>query len=287
VSSHALGARSGGRPLLALASLSGEADADWARRVEDVADLAFLGGLALDEKSRAAARDLVARDRDEFLPADPLAFADRELSALADSPIRAGLNVRSATLDPVREAAALCADHDAVLEINAHCRQPELRAVGCGESLLADTDRLADYVAVAAETGATVSVKVRAEVPSVNLRETTRTVAAAGADAIHVDAMDAESVIRDVVAATESVGDGDGPSATGDPEHRLAVLANNEVRDRESVYEYLRYGADGVSVGRPSTDPVVLRRVREALVAWSDRPEGAADDASEDAEVSP
>jgi TIM-barrel protein len=208
------------------------------------------------------------------------------LSALADSPIQAGLNVRSATLDPVREAAALCAGHDAVLEINAHCRQPELRAVGCGESLLADTNRLAEYVAVAAETGATVSVKVRAEVPGVDLRETTRAVAAAGADAVHVDAMDSESVIRDVVAAAGSV-DGGGPAVTGGSEHRLAVLANNGVRDRASVHEYLRYGADGVSVGRPSTDPVVLRRVREALVAWSDRPEGAADDASEDAEVSP
>jgi TIM-barrel protein len=244
--------------------------------------LAFLGGLALDAESRDAARELVARDREEFLPADPLAFADRELSALADSPIRAGLNVRSATVGPVREAAALCADHDAVLEINAHCRQPELRTVGCGESLLVDTDRLAEFVAVAAETGATVSVKVRAEVPGVDLRETTRALAAAGADAVHVDAMDSESVVRDVVAAAASVhADGD------DRESRLTVLANNEVRDRESVHEYLRYGADGVSVGRPSTDLTVLRRVRAALVAWSDGPERSTDDASEDAEVSP
>jgi TIM-barrel protein len=291
VSGHALatGGNDHDRPLLALASLSGEADADWARRVEDIADLAFLGGLALDAESRDAARELVARDREEFLPDDPLAFADRELSALADSPIRAGLNVRSATPGPIRDAARICADHDAVLEINAHCRQPELRAVSCGESLLADTDRLTEYVAVAAETGATVSVKVRAEVLSVDLQEVTRAVAAAGADAVHVDAMDSESVVRDVVAAAESV-DG-GASAAGGPEHRLVVLANNEVRDRASVHEYLRYGADGVSVGRPSTDPTVLRRVREALVAWSegDREQAAGADGRprEDAEVSP
>jgi TIM-barrel protein len=274
VTADALGDRepAGDRPLLALASLSGEADAAWARQASDAADLAFLGGLALDERSRGAARELVARDREEFLPDDPLAFADRQLSALADAPIRGGLNVRSATLDPIREAASLCTEHDAVIEINAHCRQPELRAVGCGESLLADTDRLAEYVGCAARTGATVSVKVRAEVSGVDLRETTRTVAQRGADAIHVDAMDSEPVLRDVVAAARSAagvtGTTDAESSDGDDQRRLAVIANNEVRDRESVHEYLRYGADAVSVGRPSTDPRVLRRVREALVAW-------------------
>jgi TIM-barrel protein len=271
------------RPLLALASLSGEADADWAKRASELADLAFLGGLALDADSRAAARELVARDREEFLPDDPLAFADRQLSALAESPIRGGLNVRSATRRPIRQAAERCADHDAVIEINAHCRQPELRAVGCGESLLADTERLAEYVKCATETGATVSVKVRAEVPGVDLRETTRTVAEAGADAVHVDAMDSESVLRDVVAVADS--------AAETPADRLTVIANNEVRDRESVHEYLGYGADAVSVGRPSTDRRVLRRVCGALVAWSegDREQSGGSDrrARDDAEVSP
>jgi len=53
------------------------------------------------------------------------------------------------------------------LEINAHCRQEELCAVvGCGETLLRDSDRLAEYVDRAAETGVTVGVKVRAEVPA-------------------------------------------------------------------------------------------------------------------------
>lgn len=238
--------------MLALASLSGAADADWARAGAAHADLAVLGGLALDADARAAARDLVARGREEFLPADPLAFADAQLAALDDAPIRAGLNVRSATLDPIREAAAVCAAHDAVVEINAHCRQDELRAVGCGEALLRDTDRLTDYVAAASATGATVSVKVRTEVDGVDLPATARAVADAGADAIHVDAMDSEAVVADVVDAAPD----------------LFVVANNEVRDRESVREYLQYGADAVSIGRPSTDARVRRRVHRAVDEW-------------------
>jgi TIM-barrel protein len=238
-------------PRLALASLSGESDAEWARAGEEYAGAAFLGGIALDDDSREAARELVARDRTEFLPDDPVSFVDRELATLADSSLFVGVNVRSATVGPVAEAAEVCVAHDAALEVNAHCRQDELCAVGCGESLLRDTDRLCEYVAAAADTGATVSVKVRAEVAGVDLVETVRRVETAGADLIHVDALDSDPVVGDVADATD-----------------LFVIANNGVRDAATVREYLDYGADAVSVGRPSDNPVVLRRVRAAVDDW-------------------
>lgn len=239
-------------PRVALASLSGEADAEWARAGSDHAGAAFLGGVALDEATREAARAMVDRDRTEFLPADPLAFVARELDALAHAPIRPGVNVRSATIEPITEIATICAERDAIVEINAHCRQQEMCDVGCGEALLRDTDRLRQYVASAADSDAAVSVKVRAEVSGVDLAETARAVEAAGADAIHVDAMDSESVVGEIAAAAPG----------------LFVVANNGVRDRESVREYLRYGADAVSLGRPSTDARVRRRVRRAVDEW-------------------
>ncbi|ELY63989.1 tRNA-dihydrouridine synthase [Natrinema versiforme] len=235
-------------PPLALASLSGEADADWAQAGAEYAGAAFLGGIALDAESRAAARELVERERTEFLPEEPLAFIDRELEALAETPIQPAFNVRSATPEPIAEAARVCRDRDAYLEINAHCRQAELCAVGCGETLLRDGERLTGYVDRAAETGATVGVKVRAEVPRVDLPELARGLEAAGAAFVHVDAMDTESVIADVADATD-----------------LFVIANNGVRDEETVREYVAYGADAVSVGRPSDNPVVLERVRDAV----------------------
>ena len=238
-------------PRLALASLSGESDAAWARAVEEHVGAAFLGGIALDGPSRRAARQLVARDRTEFLPDDPVAFVDAQLTALDDASLRAAVNVRSASRAPIREVAEVCADHDALCEINAHCRQDELCAVGCGETLLRDAHRLCEYVETAAEAGATVSVKVRAEVPGVSLPDTARWVDAAGADVIHVDAMDSESEIADVASATDAF-----------------VIANNGVRDAATAHEYLDYGADAVSVGRPSDRPAVLERVRGATEGW-------------------
>ena len=248
-------------PFLVAASLSGAADAEWAKRAADCVDVALLGGVALDPASRAAARDLVARGREEFLPPDPVAFVADQIDALADAPVRPGINVRSATVEPVREVAAVCADRGAVCEVNAHCRQPELRAVGCGESLLREPDRLARYVAAAAETGATTSVKVRAGVPGVDLVAVAEAAAAAGADWLHVDAMDSEPVIADLAAAVAA-------APTGDALADLTLVANNGVRDRETVGEYVAHGADAVSVGRPTEDPPVLARVADAVGEW-------------------
>nr|WP_254714804.1 tRNA-dihydrouridine synthase [Natranaeroarchaeum aerophilus] len=237
-----------------MASLSGRADADWATGGAEYAGAAFLGGIALDDASREAARALTERDREEFLPADPHEFMDGELRALSDELIQPGWNVRTTSVEPLREAAKICVRHDALLEINAHCRQDELCAVGCGETLLANTDRLAEYVTAATDVGATVGVKVRAEVEGVDLVETARAIETAGGSFVHVDAMDSEPIVERVAEATD-----------------LFVIANNEVRDRTSAHEYLDYGADAVSVGRPSDDPTVLRRVRSATDEWFDR----------------
>ncbi|SEL47469.1 tRNA-dihydrouridine synthase [Haloferax larsenii] len=242
-------------PRVAVASLSGESDAEWARAAASHVGAAFLGGIAIDETAQEAAKELVARDRSEFITDDPTGFIAEQLAEVdaADAPdIFAAVNVRATTADPIGDAAAVCADHGAGLEINAHCRQDELCTVGCGEALLRDTERLVEYVETARAEGARVGVKVRTEVSGVDLPTLAATLADAGADWIHVDAMDSEAVVADVVAAAPD----------------LFVVANNGVRDRETVREYLDYGADAVSVGRPSDNPEVLRRVRAATDEW-------------------
>jgi TIM-barrel protein len=242
-------------PRVALASLSGESDAAWARAAAEHVGAAFLGGIAIDDATRSAAHTMGERERDEFLPADPVAFVDEQLGALDDAPLTAGFNVRTASLGPLREVAAVCRDHEAIVEINAHCRQEEMCAAGAGQSLLRGGDRLCEQVRAAAATGATVSTKVRTEVPGVDLPALAARLAAAGADLIHVDAMDSEPVVADVAAVADA-----------------AVIANNGVRGRRTVEEYLRYGADAVSVGRPSDRPEVLAAVRRAAETYGERP---------------
>lgn len=245
-------------PRVALASLSGEADAEWATAVSEHVGAAVIGGIALDESTREAARAMVERDREEFLPDDPLTWIDTQLVALADEPLQAGVNVRATSPEPVRDAAEICARHEAFVEINAHCRQDEMCAVGSGESLLHEPDRLRKQVRAADRTGAAVSVKVRTELDGVDLPAVAVQASTAGADVIHVDAMDSERVVADVVAEVDAF-----------------VIANNGVRDRETAREYLEYGADAVSVARASDDPEVLERVREATAEWFATAEGS------------
>lgn len=246
-------------PPIAVASLSGASDATWATNAAPYVGAAFLGGIALDPPTRAAARQMVARrDREEFLPPNPIKFIQREIQQLSTVSIQPGVNVRTTTVGPLRRAARVCYSHDAILEINAHCRQAELCAVGCGEPLLGDTDRLTRFVKTASNEEVTVSVKVRAEIPGISLPELANRLVSAGADILHVDAMDSESVIA---AITREIGDD------------AYVIANNGVRDHQSVQEYFEYGADAVSVGRPSDDPAVLERVRTAVETYLDERE--------------
>ncbi len=234
-------------PRVALASLSGESDAEWAKAGAEHAGAAFLGGIALDEETRTAAREMAARDREEFLPDDPIEFVADQLAALSDAPIRPGVNVRAATLPPIRAVAEICREYDAILELNAHCRQDEMCSAGAGQSLLRNPGRLCEQIRVAAETGATVSVKVRTEVSGVELPELCRRAVESGAEMIHVDAMDSEHVVAEIAETADCF-----------------VVANNGVRNRATVAEYFDYGADAVSVGRPSDRPEILSRVRRA-----------------------
>ena len=239
-------------PRLALASLSGESDAAWARAGAPYAGAAFLGGLALDDPTREAASEMVAdRDREEFLPESPFEFMVEQLDAVADLPLVPGFNVRAMGPGPIERAAEICAERAAILEINAHCRQDEMCAVGAGEALLRNPERLAAQVSAAAGAGATVSVKVRAEVADVDLPALAARLERDGADIVHVDAMDSEAVVAEIVDATD-----------------LFVIANNGVRDERTTREYLAYGADAVSVGRASDDPAVLETVAGTVREW-------------------
>lgn len=220
---------------IALAPMAGTVDSAFANQYANNAGLVILGAFNLDKASIDVASALVARGRKEFISDEPMELIKEEIRAVTSGSAVA-VNIRSATLEPLIEAAKIVKEEGAILELNAHCRQPEMLEAGLGEALLHDLPRLSKWIRAIKETGVVLSVKVRANV--VDDIELARLIDKSGADIIHVDA-GLEGFGTDLDAILNY------KDAT-----RLFLIGNNSVKDFEAAKEMFTRGADMVSVAR-------------------------------------
>ena len=220
---------------IALAPMGGITDSQFANEFAKDAGLVILGGYNLDAATNLAASEMAKRGRKEFVSDEPLKLIENELGSVKTESVVA-INVRSSTLEPLIEAARMAKNANAIIEIDAHCRQPEMTRIGVGEALLRDLSKLQDTIRKLKATGAIVSVKVRANV--IDNIKMAKAIEDAGADILHVDAMKKGSgadmeTIRKIRDAT-----------------RLLLIGNNSVTDFDTAKEMFTRGADMVSVGR-------------------------------------
>ncbi len=215
---------------LIVASMAGITSSSFA--ISRNVGLTVLGGYNIDDATIAVAKSLIRRGRSEFAYDDPESIIKNELGVMKSSGKKAGINIRSATLDPLLKIAELVKERGAVLELNAHCRQPEMKKIGIGEAMMLDLGKLSEWIREIKQTDVALSVKVRAGI--VNDVELAKAIDCAGADAIHVDAMDfGPTVIKKVRDSTS-----------------IKIIANNSIVDYNSAYKMLSMGADFVSVAR-------------------------------------
>jgi len=97
------------------------------------------------------------------------------------------VNVRSSSLEGYLNVAELVAEFEGIIEINAHCRQPEFVEIGCGEWLLFNHERLVEIVSKTSRIAPTF-VKIRGG-HKLDYEKIARKLFDAGCLAIHVDAM--------------------------------------------------------------------------------------------------
>jgi TIM-barrel protein len=237
---------------IALAPMAGIVDSIYASRFKN-AGLVVLGGFNLDNKTNAAAKKEIERGRREFVSEDPMRFLEKELEATKGLTTIA-INVRAAALEPYVQAAGIAKKSGAILEINAHCRQPEILELGAGEVLLKDANRLCYYIKELKKTGVVLSIKTRANV--VNDVLLAKTIEEAGADIIHIDAMHPEGVDIGVIKHIRN--------STG-----LFIIGNNSVVDFEFAKEFFSHGADMVSVARGVLkDPGIIDYLVDEVVSF-------------------
>jgi len=234
--------------------MAGIVDSGFANKFASNAGLVVLGAFNLDKVSITVASDLVAMGRKEFISDEPMERLKKEIREII-SESAVAVNVRSTKLEPLIEAAKFIKEEGAILELNAHCRQPEMLEVGIGEALLHDFPRLSTWIKAIKETGVVLSVKVRSNV--VNDIELARLIDKSGADIIHSDAsldgfgadLDAISNYRDAT--------------------RLFLIGNNSITDFDGAKDMFSRGADMVSVARGVVqNPKLIRELVESVSSY-------------------
>ena len=220
---------------VALAPMAGITDAEFAKKTAQAAGLIVIGGYNLDYETNEAAKRMSERGRKEFITEEPMELLESELEKLRDLESAVAVNVRAVSVEDYMQAALIVRKHNAILELDAHCRQPEITDLGAGEELVHDPDRLKNLIQRIKMTGVVLSVKVRANV--VENTHLARMIEESGADILHFDAMGTHGAdlraLRDVRDATN-----------------LFLIGNNSIRDLESAKEMYGRGADMISVAR-------------------------------------
>jgi len=236
---------------VAVASMAGITDSALFERCTD-AGLYVLGGYSLDATTMKASEALTSRGRKEFITDRPLELIESELKKVSEKGVAIGVNVRSTDTAPIVQAAELARRYGAILELNAHCRQEEMAAIGVGEVMLKNRVALARMISEIKKTKAVLSLKMRAgivdEVPLLRLLEK------AGLDIVHIDTM---GIKGSGVNCIKRIRDGTS----------LFIIGNNSIRSYETAQSAYSAGCDMISLARPvMDDPSIIK----SLVAYTE-----------------
>ena len=225
------------RTPVAIASMAGIVDAEYVLKRAAHIGMACMGGYSIDQPTMDAAKAITAEgNRKEFLYDDPIAELKKQMTLLEKSMVVSGLNLRGSTPDSYAAIAGSLGEK-VIYEIDAHCRQQEMVAAGCGEHYLKKPADLMAVVRALKSEGVTVSVKIRAGVAADD-RQLAKKLWESGADILHIDLMDFGSPkIRQIRNSCP-----------------LILIANNSINTFERMREMLSHGADMVSVARKSDE---------------------------------
>ena len=204
-------------------------------------DVVTLGGYSLDVPTIEASKKIIERGRKEFYyPQDEIfTHIENEVASIKKqhSDVLVSANVRATTPFPLFKAGNI--KNLDILEINCHCRQDEITAIGCGQQMLKRPDLFDFIYAVVRNTRSKISVKIRANVEGVDTLKTAKLIQKAGADFIHVDAMKPGCDEADWELLSQMA-----------DELEIPVIGNNSVNSSQNLNKMLLTGVDSFSIGR-------------------------------------
>ena len=228
--------------LKVVAPMAGITNADFLNKVIPFGfNVATLGGYSLDAPTIEASQKIIERGRKEFVfPLNTIFnHIEDEVATIKrlHSNVKVSANVRATTPQPIIDVGNI--DDLDIVEINCHCRQEEILAVGCGQEMLIRSD-LNDFISqVVDNVGCEVSVKIRANVEGVDTLNVAKLIEDAGADYLHVDDMKKGVFEADWELLTEICNN-----------TNIKVIGNNSVNSEDNVKKMIDTGVYGFSIAR-------------------------------------
>lgn len=225
-----------------LAPMAGITNAEFAMKLIPYGFTAVsIGGYDTDKETINAGAQILKRGRKEFhFPEDEIySVIENEVNIIKNTypNIIVSANLRATSPEPILKISNI--KNLDIIEINCHCRQEELTSIGCGQSMLKRPD-LEDYVKeVVKNSKSKVSLKMRANVESVDNLEIAKLAEDCGVDYLHIDAMkkgvfDADyDLIRKIANETD-----------------IFIIGNNSVNSIENAQKMINSGANGFSIAR-------------------------------------
>ena len=224
-----------------VAPMAGITDASFLNKVIPYGfNVATLGGYSLDQPTIDASRKIIERGRKEFdFPVNEIfTHIEDEVNSIKNlhDDVKVSANVRATTPQPIVEVGNI--PNLDIVEINCHCRQEEILAIGCGQEML-NRDDLSDFISqVVDNVESEVSVKIRANVDGIDILKTASLIEDAGADYLHIDAMK-KGADADWELLTEICNN-----------VNIKVIGNNSVNSRSNLEKMIETGVDGFSIAR-------------------------------------
>ena len=225
-----------------VAPMAGITNANFLNKVIPLGfDVATLGGYSLDSPTIEASKKIIERGRAEFdFPLDEIfTHIQNEVNSIKSvhSGVKVSANVRATTTQPIIDVGNI--ENLDIVEINCHCRQEEILAIGCGQEMLNRPD-LSNFISqIVDNVKSEVSVKIRANVEGTDTLEIAKLIEDAGADYLHVDAMKKGVFEADWELLSEICNNVD-----------IKVIGNNSVNSRENLEKMVNTGVDGFSIAR-------------------------------------
>ena len=222
--------------------MAGITDADFLNKVIPYGfDAVTLGGYSLDEKTIEASKKIIERGRKEFhFELDEIIpHIENEVNLIKSRhpDVKVSANVRSSIPEPIIEVSKI--KNLDIIEINCHCRQEEITAIGCGQEMLKRPD-FYDYISqIVDDSLSEVSVKIRANVSGIDTLKVAKLVEEAGADYLHLDAMDPNVYDADWELLKKVCSNTD-----------IKIIGNNSIDSAEKVKKMYQCGVYGFSIAR-------------------------------------